>query len=643
MKKIVLSVLAVLLLGIVIPAAAQDTTVPRFEESATCNFSVPKDQTPKCGYLIVPEDRSNPSDTKTIKLDVAIFPAKNADKAADPVIYLDGGPGGETLETANLEFNDLFAPFQDNNDVILFDQRGVGSSDPSLDCKETTDLAYSTLDTELTPDEYLNQYEEALKACATRLAGQGVDLAAYNSAQSAADVADLRTALGYDKLNLFGISYGTRLALTILRDHPEIVRSAIIDSVVPLQGSYFDAAKSTQRVLDTLFQGCAADTACNKAYPDLENDFYGLVKQLNDQPVEIKVPNLQTGGQTSAVVDGDAFVGAVFQAFYLTDLIPDLPKDIEAIKGGDYTFLITMTTLQLVQLNYISEGMYMAVQCKEEIPFDTADSINAILKATRPELVGFVRRELVDPSALTACQSWDKGTPNPVENQPVTSDIPTLVMTGEYDPVTPPDNAKEVAQTLSKSFLFEFPGTGHGVIPAQKCALGIAQAFLADPTTKPDSSCLSGVKEPAFTTPDTVVQSGPITMTSFTEASMGISGVVPQGWKEVSNGTFSRANNGADQTAIAYQVVPGMTADTALPLLANQFGITDTTGTTYQANGLTWHIVKGDFGGVKVDLALADGHSQVFVIFLLSNNAAEEEQLYNDVLLPSLDGFQPLT
>ncbi len=639
-NKVFLICLSILILGLVLPAAAQDT-VPRFE-SADCMFTVPAGQEPECGYLVVPQNRSDPTG-KTIKIALAIFRSTNASKAAEPVVYLEGGPGGTALATVSLQFDSLFAPFLQTNDVIIFDQRGVGYSQPALDCTEATDFAYNTLDVELTADAYVQQYGDVLKTCGQRLIGQGIDVSAFNSAESASDVSDMRTALGYDKLNLFGISYGTRLALTVMRDHPDAVRSTIIDSVVPLQGSYFDAVKSAQRVLDTLFAGCKANAACNEAYPDLENVFYGLVNQFNAQPITVQVPNLRQGGkQSDAVIDGDALVGILFQAFYLTDLIPSLPQSIYDIQKGDYTLITTVTTLQLFQLNYISSGMYMAVQCKEELPFDTADSINAILQQTRPELQGFARRQLTDPSVLDVCATWGEGAPNPVENQPVVSDLPTLVLSGEYDPITPPDYGKLVAQTLSKSYFFEFPGVGHGVVPSSACALGMALVFLADPATSPDSTCLAEVKEPDFLVPGSVDQSAPVTMVPYNSADFGFVGVSPDGWKELIPGTFSRARSGIDQAALAYQVIPGVNAQTALPLLSTQFGITDTVGTSRVANGLVWKLYQGDFGGLKVDLAMTDGSNRVYIIIMLSNNAAERETLYEQVFLPAIDGLQPL-
>src|SRR5262249_18591448 len=148
--------------------------------------------------------------------------------------------GGSTLETLSLSYTSLFAPYQADRDVIAFDQRGVGRSQPALDCQELTDLTYQTLSEHISVDESVKLGADAISACGHRLKGQGINLAAYNSAESAADVNDLRQVLGYDQFDLLGISYGTRLALTIMRDFPQAAHSSIIDSVVPLQGDKFE-------------------------------------------------------------------------------------------------------------------------------------------------------------------------------------------------------------------------------------------------------------------------------------------------------------------------------------------------------------------------------------------------------------------
>ena len=252
----------------VAPVLAHDS-VPRVEP-ASCWMELPdgvtEGQNLDCGYLIVPEDRSDPN-SPTIQLAYAVLYAPADNVKPDPVIYLAGGPGGNAV--GDLE-GWLNTPYLQDRDLILFDQRGTGYSEPTLNCPEAE-----------------QGEDNATQACHDRLVSQGVNLQAYNSAENAADVADLQVALGYDEWNLYGISYGTRLALTVMRDHPEGVRSVVIDSVYPPEvNSWEEYGQNTADEFNKLFQGCAADAQCNDAYPDLEQTFYTTVDQLNAEPAQ---------------------------------------------------------------------------------------------------------------------------------------------------------------------------------------------------------------------------------------------------------------------------------------------------------------------------------------------------------------------
>src|SRR5262249_29867789 len=158
------------------------------------------------------------------------------------------------------------------------------------------------------------------------------------SAAGAADVNDIRLALGYDKIDLYGVSYGTRLALTVMRDFPDILRSVVLDSTVPVQADlYNDVARNAQRVFDLLFQSCAADRACNGAFPDLEDGFYQLVARLNAAPVTVQLKHPFTGKSYDFLITGNRLVGALFETFYVTSFIPGLPRVIARARAGDYT------------------------------------------------------------------------------------------------------------------------------------------------------------------------------------------------------------------------------------------------------------------------------------------------------------------
>jgi pimeloyl-ACP methyl ester carboxylesterase len=228
--------------------------------SSSCDFIVPGGRDVTCGYLTVPEDRTQP-DGAAVRLHVAVFLSESGNPAPDPVVYLEGGPGGEPLETLIFTFEDYFAPYLTERDVIIFDQRGTGLSEPSLACPELVEASLEYLDDVLSDEEEADVYLGAMTDCRERLLADGVNLAAYNSRENAADLNDLRIALGYDEWNLYGISYGTKLALTTMRDFPEGIRSVVLDSAYPLQTSLIiDVPANMDRAFDTLFAGCAADT-----------------------------------------------------------------------------------------------------------------------------------------------------------------------------------------------------------------------------------------------------------------------------------------------------------------------------------------------------------------------------------------------
>ncbi|MCA9906963.1 MAG: alpha/beta fold hydrolase, partial [Anaerolineae bacterium] len=193
-----------------------------------------------------------------------------------------------------------------NHELVIFDQRGTGYSEPSLACPESEELMLSTLDEDLDSEQSKGLLLQMVTACHDRLRGEGIDLAAYNSRENAADVDDLRRALGYDQWDLYGISYGTRLAQTVMRDFPDGVRSVVLDSTYPLSADLtVDTIANMDRAFDTFFAGCAANAACSEAYPDLENRFFALADTLNATPILVPVLHVFTGQQLEALVDGD--------------------------------------------------------------------------------------------------------------------------------------------------------------------------------------------------------------------------------------------------------------------------------------------------------------------------------------------------
>jgi pimeloyl-ACP methyl ester carboxylesterase len=480
------------------PALAQDDAVPRFDV-INCPFS-PSGVEVTCGTLAVPEDRTDPDNDRTITLAAAILHSRSDNPAPDPVVKLIGGPGGITLPYISYQFRPNYVAFLRERDFIMLDQRGIGYSEPSLDCPDLLALNYDLANQDLTRDERMEASVAGMLDCRDDLAADGINLNAFTSAQNAADLNDLRIALGYDEWNMFGGSYGTRLALTAMRDTPEGIRSVILDSSYPLQSDlYTDIAANQQRAFDLLFTSCANDDACNAAFPDLEAAFYAMVDDLNAEPRFIEGFNAQAGLPFSAYVTGDMVSDAVFGRLYRREEIPGLPLLIARAVAGDEDALAGFVPDVLDGPFGISEGMYWSIQCGEEVAFGDLETTLAASSLLNPAL----RDEfaLGARSTYAICAGWGMRAPDPVENMPVVSDIPALVLSGEFDPITPPEWGRAVAADLSNSFFFEFPTVGHGVIRSDTCARDMALAFLNDPTTEPDSSCMADLPPLAFDAP----------------------------------------------------------------------------------------------------------------------------------------------
>ncbi len=444
----------------------------------------------------MPENRSDPH-SQSIYLAVAVAKSDSPHPRPDPIVYLEGGPGGSILKIAPLVFEGRFSPFVADRDVILFDQRGVGRSKPALDCTEFNDALVDSAKQDVRREALAALVEEAFASCHQRFVNQGIDLSAYNSAESAADLNDLRVALGYEQWNLYGISYGTRLALTVMRDFPQGVRSVILDSSYPPQADlYAELIPNARRAFNELFDGCRNDRRCNAAYPDLEGVVFDLAGQLDARPADLEVWNPATDKRIQAKMNGDLFLASLFQALYSTEASRYLPSIVYAAHGGDLEQLTPLLGDLFFIHDSISDGMYYAVQCREEVPFSSLPQAEAAAQA-EPGL----RYALETESVFAICRDWGSSQPDPKENQPVQSAIPTLVLAGEYDPITPPAWGRLVAQDLANGYFFEFPAVGHGASVSDFCPLEMTLAFLENPTVAPDSSCIAQMPPPDFVLP----------------------------------------------------------------------------------------------------------------------------------------------
>lgn len=623
------------------PTSAVPGYVPVYN-STRCKFSLSTDVDYECGWLTVPEDRQNPDNGRQVRIHVARFESVNPDPPDDPIIYLDGGPGGSTLGPLQFTFSQAWEPLLDDRDLILFDQRGVGFSTPSLDCPEEREWAFGVLDMELTAEEERAAELRALEQCHDRLVAEGVDLAQYNSAENAADVADLRIALGFDEVNLLGISYGTRLAETVMRDHPTGIRSVVLDSTYPPDVDIIsESPANLDRALEQLWEGCRLDPACGEYFGDLEERFFAVVDEFEEEPTLAAVPDFLGGGSWDVLFDGEWILGMVFQGLYSDQLIPVLPRLIEELESREMSTLALLTSNTLANAQYLSFGMHLSVQCHEEVPFTSQADIDAGLVGLDEIAESFDGASNVGDFMLAACDLWQAGSAGAVENEPVRSEIPTLVLAGEYDPITPPAWGASAAAFLNGAAFIEFPGLGHGTSIAGDCPLSIVFAFLNNPDVEPDTECVARMPGIDFEIPGEPPP--PLALVPFTEEIVGatISGVAPEGWTALTPGTFVRGDSAVDQTAILHQVIPFVDPDELVDLFAGQFRMDqppEKTSTRDSPLG-TWQLHRGDAADFAVDIATTDLGASTAVILIISD-AAERDRLVGELLLPAIDAFR---
>lgn len=455
------------------------------------NIAIPSGYDVECGYLTVPENRADSDNMNTIRNFVVIVHARSDNPIPDPLVYLSGGPGGRVTRLLPV-FNFLFGGFAESRDVVLMDQRGTGFSEPRLDCPGFSLAVYDGLALYEDLDEAIDQAADLMLECRQEYEEAGYDVTAYNSRENAADFEDLRQALGYDEWNIYGISYGSRLALTILRDFPEGARSAVIDGVVPpAQQLYLETPNNGIGAYGVLFESCASDPDCSELYPDLERVFYETVQILDENPVEITVRRPSDGQSYEATLDGDFFAGSFFFSLYSSQVIGNLPYVIYSARAGNYRPLIDQVLPSYFIWDGIDVGMHYSVNCAEEIAFNTREEIEGATLEIDEDI-----RHFFDFDGLVTweiCEEWGAVLPDSVENEPVLSDVPTLIFSGENDPITPPHWAQNASEYLSNHHLFVVPGGGHGVTFSYTCAQFVVRDFIDDPNGEPDSSCIDSL------------------------------------------------------------------------------------------------------------------------------------------------------
>ena len=461
----------------------------------------PLQQTPEqlgfeCGYVVAPLRHSQP-EGPTIRLPIAILRASADNPRPDPLFLVQGGPGGSAFDYFPFVLpNSAIAR---DRDMVVINQRGADLAEPTLICPETFDALDELLP--LPEEESLQQSLDLMRACRQRLADEGIDLSAFNSLENAADMDAVRQALGYDEINFYGVSYGTLLALHLMRDYPDHLRSVILDSVVPTDLNFIPQVPQNQdRIFSAIFSACINDPICAENYPDLEARLAALVAKLNADPLFIELEEPDTGEIYTARLSGKGLLDFLYQVFYLPDMYAIFPRLLTDLERGDLFFVQQIWPAFIFDRTF-AEGMYYSVICAEDADFDPNE---LPLEGLNPLFAEGAREDLQIYRDI--CDFWQVTELPALVDEPVQSDVPTLLLSGQFDPITPPSFASRAAQSLPNAFNLIDPYGSHGVALMDVCVDQIVLEFLNNPTQPPNAACLDDPSRRAATIPPGAVR-----------------------------------------------------------------------------------------------------------------------------------------
>ena len=479
--------LAVVLLG---GCAPGETPKPSALLSA-CEVPGEEDDRPieaRCGALTVLE---NPADStgRQIDLRILVIPSVSA-TAADPIFYFEGGPGGSSVDAARVIAEYVLPKAGTDRDLVFVDQRGTGASNPLL-CPEP---GHQDLQSLLTPGLDPARAQACIEAI-----GEHADVTFYSTAHAADDIEAVRRALGYNAINLLGSSYGTRLALSYMRRHPESVRSAVLVSVVPTDMRIPQTtASDVQQALDSIVAGCKADEKCGAAFPDLERDVAKAERVVREAPIRITIKNPVTEEAETAMLTHDGFVASMRALLYEPWSQRLLPHYFARAAAGDYRPFAE--EYASVNASYgdesYADGLYYTITCSEDVDFvDWSEAT----RLSRETLYGDLR--ICQYSEI--CADWPRAALPDGFTQPIVRDTPTLILSGSLDPVTPPELGSRVASHLSDVRHIVVQGDGHNVGEAwPSCGQSLVAEFYATlDHAALNTTCLDSIALPEWSLP----------------------------------------------------------------------------------------------------------------------------------------------
>lgn len=474
-------------------------TPPARFQSAPCpqkSPPVPALANARCGYLVVPENRTK-ANGRTIRLAVAVIPATSPTPAPDPILFLNGGPGSDAFADIALVTD---AGLNRDRELIVLAQRGNVNDNPSLTCPEIARFYTKRVGLVYDAPSTGRQFVQAAAACRRRLTKAGIDLSAYNTAENAADVADLRKTLGIRQWNIFGHSFGTSVGLVYMRDYPQGIRSVAFEGVTPPSLSTPGRAwPGVRQAFENMVAACAAQSACKTRYPNLRQTFLSLVNRLEAHPVTTMVTPRGASAPVKVVIDGGTLVNWMILE---THFPAEFPLAVDELAHGNPQLVATRWASGRIhpEQDLSAYGMNFSTSCADEEPFETASqqfregrqafpTFPASVVAQAPQYA-FIRQICAVLNVRKARASYRAVT---------RSTIPTLLEAGSFDAQTAAQWAKYAARTLPNSTVTIYSGQAHGVFVTSPCAASVIVSFFDNPKA-PDTSCVASVQTAPFDT-----------------------------------------------------------------------------------------------------------------------------------------------
>ena len=442
----------------------------------------PTQRSAQCAILRIAENPDAP-DGAQIELYVARIRSLSPAPATDPLVLIAGGPGGSTVDMY-LGLSRAFSAVLDERDILLLDQRGTGRSAPltcSLEMMSSIQIEPTLEDSRLAAEECLQQLDGDPRYYTTSIAVQ--------------DLEALRIAAGYTQLNIYGVSYGSRVAQHFMRRYPASTRTLVIDGVVPPTLALGpDIALNAQLTLDSIFERCANQPHCASAFPDLPQSFATLSQTLRTNPPNVNYADPITGAYDELTLQYGTMAVVTRLLSYAPETAAIIPYTLQQAANGHYQGLTSQAVGLLKNISLaLSYGMHNSVVCAEDTPF-----------------MGNIDNQALDETYLGSnqaaalqaiCEVWPRGIADADIKEPLQSDTPVLLLSGQFDPITPPAYAIQAQQGLSNSHHFIAPGQGHGVI-ARGCIPRVVSHFVAeadiDSTLEAEDGCIDRQRAMTF-------------------------------------------------------------------------------------------------------------------------------------------------